>query len=184
MDDRTATAQRRPKASEWRPKFLEQLALTANISQSCRAAGISRRGCYAARETNKRFATLWAAGVEQAADRLEEEAWRRAVEGIERPVWRGGAQVGTTIERSNQLLIFLLRGLRPSRYDRTVHVEHAGEIPAPRVIILQIGDRPARIIDLETVDVRTLTRDELEALRHLRENSIIEGKAKELPAPA
>jgi hypothetical protein len=48
--------------------------------------------------------------------RLEDEAVRRAYEGVERPVFQGGKQVGVVREYSDTLLIFLLKALRPEKY--------------------------------------------------------------------
>ncbi len=51
---------------------------------------------------------------EEVADLLEAEAWRRAVEGVEKPVgWYKGKPGGYVREYSDTLLIFPLRGLRP-----------------------------------------------------------------------
>ncbi len=60
---------------------------------------------------------LLSGAEEVAADRLEAEAWRRAVEGVERPVgWYQGKPGGYVKEYSDVLLIFLLKGLRPEKY--------------------------------------------------------------------
>ena len=53
---------------------------------------------------------------EGAADTLEAEARRRAIEGVEEPVFHKGEQVGTLRKYSDVLLIFLLKGARPERY--------------------------------------------------------------------
>jgi hypothetical protein len=63
----------------------------------------------------------------QAIDRLEDEAIRRASEGVSRPVLYKGRQVfvnGSPIyetEFSDTLLIALLKGLRPETYNRDRH---------------------------------------------------------------
>ncbi|MBX6773030.1 MAG: hypothetical protein IRY83_14975 [Chloroflexi bacterium] len=49
-------------------------------------------------------------------DALEAEAWRRAVDGVERPVYQNGQRVGAVREYSDTLLIFLLKGGRPQKY--------------------------------------------------------------------
>jgi len=56
-------------------------------------------------------------------ENLEAEAWRRAVEGVEKPVFQGGVQVGVIREFSDSVLMFLLRARKPEvyweRYDVT-----------------------------------------------------------------
>ena len=47
---------------------------------------------------------------------LEDEARRRALQGVEKPVFREGRQVGTVTEYSDTLLIFLLKARRPEKF--------------------------------------------------------------------
>ena len=53
---------------------------------------------------------------EEAADTLEAEARRRAIEGVEEPVFHKGQRVGTVRKYSDLLLIFLLKGVRPQKF--------------------------------------------------------------------
>ena len=51
---------------------------------------------------------------------LEDEAKRRAYEGVKKPVYQGGKRVGYVQEYSDTLLIFLLKGTNKAKYgDRT-----------------------------------------------------------------
>jgi len=47
---------------------------------------------------------------------LESEAVRRALSGVTVPVFHQGRECGSTIKHSDQLLMFLLKTLRPDRY--------------------------------------------------------------------
>ena len=49
-------------------------------------------------------------------DLLEDEAWRRAYSGTERPVFQNGALVGKTREYSDLLMELLLKGRRPEKF--------------------------------------------------------------------
>ncbi len=62
------------------------------------------------------YVAAFATAREEAADRLEREAIRRAVDGAEKPVYQAGKLVGTIREYSDTLLIFTLKGLRPEKY--------------------------------------------------------------------
>ncbi len=53
---------------------------------------------------------------EVAADVAEDEAYRRAVQGYLEPVYQQGRQVGTIRKFSDQVLMFLLRGMKPDKY--------------------------------------------------------------------
>ncbi len=63
---------------------------------------------------------------DKIADRLEKEAIRRAVEGVEEPVYYQGEVVGSITRYSDKLLTFLLKGNRPEKYmDK---VQHSGGV--------------------------------------------------------
>jgi len=52
----------------------------------------------------------------RAVEALESEAVRRALTGVEVPVFHQGRECGNTVKHSDQLLMFLLKTLKPSRY--------------------------------------------------------------------
>jgi len=54
--------------------------------------------------------------LEQAVSSLESEAVRRALSGVEIPVFHQGRECGSTVKHSDQLLMFLLKTLCPERY--------------------------------------------------------------------
>ena len=55
-------------------------------------------------------------------ERLEEEADRRGVEGVSKPVFYRGEVVGHTIEYSDTLLMFRLNALAPAKYRYRQHI--------------------------------------------------------------
>ena len=81
---------------------------TVNVTLACRRAGIARRMAYDWQQAD--------AGV----DLLEAELHKRAFEGVERPVYYKGEQVGTWRFYSDALAMFLLKAHRPERYRGTV----------------------------------------------------------------
>ena len=62
------------------------------------------------------FALAWDEAVNIAADALEREAWRRAVEGFEEPVHYRGEVVGYVKKYSDRMLELLLKAHRPEKY--------------------------------------------------------------------
>jgi hypothetical protein len=54
--------------------------------------------------------------MEAGTDLIEQEAWRRAVDGYDRPVFQDGELVGLVRAYSDVLLMMLLRGRRPEAY--------------------------------------------------------------------
>lgn len=62
------------------------------------------------------FAKAYAAAEAAGTDVIEEEAFRRAVKGVEKPVYRAGEVVGHVADYSDAMLMFLLKARRPDRY--------------------------------------------------------------------
>lgn len=67
------------------------------------------------------FYPRWRQAEQDGVDRLEDEATRRGVEGVEKPVYQGGVLVGTVTEYSDTLLNLKLRGKRPEVYNTERH---------------------------------------------------------------
>ncbi len=93
--------------------FLE----TGNVRRACEVAKVGRSSHYRWLEQHKAYREAFNVAKQCAADLLEAEAYRRAVEGVEEPVgWYKGKPGGVVRKYSDVLLIFLLKGLRPEKY--------------------------------------------------------------------
>src|SRR5262252_6847937 len=106
--------------------FLESYRQWANISYACEVSGTPRRDIYQWQERDPQFALAFNIAGEQATERLEREAWRRATEGTPytRTSYWHGEPVGTDskIEYSDQLMMLLLRARKPDIYREKVDV--------------------------------------------------------------
>lgn len=71
--------------------FLETLARHGTVKSACETVGVTRWDAKKERAADPEFDRLWTEATEEAADVLEAEAFRRAVEGFE---------LKTTIKRS------------------------------------------------------------------------------------
>ena len=109
--------------------FLETLAETVNVSAACRKAGIRRRTAYNWRNADPRFAREWDDALDDGIDAMEAELHRRAFEGVEKPVWHKGEQVGTVRHYSDGLAMFLLKAHRPARYRDSYRPPDADRFP-------------------------------------------------------
>ena len=109
-------AARRPRK---RALFLAALTDTVNVTLACRRAGIPRRTAYDWRDADEAFARQWDEALDEGIDLLEAELHRRAFEGVERPVYYKGEQVGTWRFYSDALAMFLMRAHRPEGYRGT-----------------------------------------------------------------
>jgi hypothetical protein len=117
--------------------FLAAYRLTGNITTAAAAAKTGRRSHYDWL-TEEEYALEFEDATDEAGDRLEAEARRRAVEGIERLVFYQGQVVvdkkGKPIiirEYSDRLLETMLKAKRPEQYRDNAHVEHTGPGGAP-----------------------------------------------------
>ncbi len=109
----------------WVRPFLKSLSLNANVTLACRVCEIDRSTPYKYRDVNPVFAKMWREAEAEGADVLEAEAWRRAVEGYDRPVYQSGVLVGTVREFSDTLMQTLLKGHKPDKYRERVSTEHS-----------------------------------------------------------
>lgn len=114
------------RTPENKKKFLATLGETCNVSAAMRSIGMSRTRAYAWRRADPVFAKEWDEVIAtEGADSLEDEAVRRGVTGIEKPIFYQGKKVATVREYSDTMLAMLLNGAKPHKYRLQRH-EHSG----------------------------------------------------------
>lgn len=107
-------------------EFLELLASNGNVTISAQALNLDRRKLYRLRDEQPEFRDAWDSAMAEAADHLEAEARRRAVEGWHEPVFYQGDEVGYVRRFSDTLLIFLMKGANPEKYRDRSSTELSG----------------------------------------------------------
>ena len=111
--------------------FLDRFEEVWTVTHAAAMAGISRKTVYEWANKDPEFAIKFSHAKEAVADMLEQEAIRRACQGINRPVYYQGQKVDTNKEYSDTLLIFLLKGQKPDKYGDKVRQEITGESGGP-----------------------------------------------------
>jgi hypothetical protein len=96
--------------------FLAALAETGMVKEAITRTGVPRATLYRRRSSDAAFATQWAEALALGLDQLRDEGVRRALHGVERPVFHAGKLVGTVRHYSDALLMFLLRSHQPEVY--------------------------------------------------------------------
>lgn len=96
------------------------LSETGNVSLACKTVEIDRATAYRHKKDDTEFSEAWEAATQDAADILEAEAWRRANEGVDEPVFYKGQVCGHVRRYSDLLIMFLLKGIRPEKYREKV----------------------------------------------------------------
>ncbi len=122
----------RPMDATRKQKFLDALAEHGIVGEAARAASLhSHRGClatfYREREADPEFAKAWDEALDLARASIEYELHRRAVEGVEKPVFYLGKEIGSVTEYSDSLLLARIRKLDPE-YRPQQRIEHAGTV--------------------------------------------------------
>lgn len=112
-----------------------------HVANACKAVKIGRRTAYDWRDQDAEFANRWDDIVGASLDDLEQEAYRRAYHGVERPVFYQGAECGSIREYSDSVLMFILKAGRPEKYRDHYKIEHGGHID-----VTQLSDEELRRI--------------------------------------
>lgn len=109
---------------ERRAAFLANYARTGRILASCKAAGLSKRQLEKARR-DRVFLEAYEIAEEEYRESLREELYRRAVEGVEEPVYYKGMRIdnGENRRYSDRLFELELKRQCPE-YREKVDVSH------------------------------------------------------------
>jgi hypothetical protein len=118
-------ARPRPVTDRMRETFLAALEAGESVSAACLTAGIPRRSAYKLRQRDEAFALAWHDALEAGTDLYEDEARRRAIEGVEKPIMYQGKQVGSVREYSDRMLELILKARRPEKYRERHDVQHS-----------------------------------------------------------
>jgi len=103
-------------------RFVEELRTGMSPGKAARTAGISRAGAYRWRNEDPAFDRAWVEAVAEGIDKLEDEAFRRAVDGYNARTVRDkdGNIISEMREYSDSLLALLLKVRRPETFNRPV----------------------------------------------------------------
>lgn len=88
------------------------------IKEACKKIHLERRTFYHWLKNDEQFAKEFNVRKDIVITFLEDEAYRRAVIGVKKPVYQGGEQVGTITEFSDSLLALLLKANAPEKYNK------------------------------------------------------------------
>jgi hypothetical protein len=125
----------------WGPAFLTALSETGSVTKATDAARISYTTPYAHAKKFPEFNTYWEVALAVAGDRLEEEARRRAVEGVEEPMYSAkGDFLGYKRVYSDTLLAMLLKAAKPDKYKDRSAVEVTDKTPPPAYDLTKLTD--------------------------------------------
>jgi hypothetical protein len=136
--------------------FLKAFRVCANISDAAAAVPMDRSLHYRWLKESKSYAAAFERSKEQAAQTLEDECVERARIGVFVPnVWKGefvldenGKPYGTW-QKSDQLLMFALKGARPDKYrERGLFEGKRGEpLAIAATLEIKVGEQKLKHLD-------------------------------------
>jgi hypothetical protein len=117
---------KRPKRpSNW-DIFFGELAKCGNTTKACESINVSRIAVYDRLKYDTEFKARYDAAKALGADGLEDEATRRAHDGVEEAVFFQGVEVATVTKFSDGLIQFLLKANKPEKFKDRSSVEVRG----------------------------------------------------------
>jgi hypothetical protein len=137
--------------------FLAAYVQVGTLLGACRKTDLSRTVHYqwlADPDYEARFVTAH----EEAVETAEMEMRRRAIEGVEKPVYYRGEVVGHITEYSDALLMFMLKAEAPDKYREKI------QLLTPEVMAEQLEILRAELQRRETERARALARLPTEAI--------------------
>jgi len=178
-----------PRHDGWTPEkqigFIEALAQCGCVAEACGRVGMSKQSAYAlrARIDAQSFRIAWDTALDYAVRRISDEAFSRALNGVSRPVFFQGEQIGERRYFDERLTMFILRYRDPERYGAWLDQHVATQHPDGPAILLskalhrvaldafaeEAGDLPPRHPPLVTS--RIVEEEELEERRRQREET-------------
>ena len=146
--------------------FLAGLERGLSVTGAAAAANLPRGALYRWREDDPDFAAAWRMAALAGADLLEDEALRRAMEGVEKPVFYRGQQVGTVRVYNDRLLMWLLQRRQPAAQDLRQALEEADacrqemtrELERARERIAQLGQE---LMEARQAPASAILRDDV-----------------------
>ena len=165
-------------------RFLAAYRECGSIRRAAELAKVSRNTHHTVWIRDPGYAKAFDDATEEAVDRLEEEARRRAVEGVAKVKYHNGRPIinpdtGKPVvkhEYSDPLLMFLLKGARPAKYrDQHRQIDVRGQVEHRRTLTLEELNLPPGSLDV--------IRQALGAIRSRSNLDVIDAQPA-LPVPS
>jgi hypothetical protein len=131
---RSAHAYGQKDSPEMREKFLQKLRDGHTPGKAAALCGLGRRTVFDWKDKDKAFAAAWFDAAEMGIDLLEEEAIRRARDGVRKPIFHAGTICGHVQEYSDTLMTLMLKGRRRDIFN-VERFEHTGADGEPIAVV-------------------------------------------------
>ncbi|GGO92199.1 hypothetical protein [Stakelama pacifica] len=173
----------RPRHDGWTPDkqvaFVEALAECGCVDHACGRVGMSASSAYALRRRvdAQSFRVAWDAALDYAVRRLSDAAFSRALNGVVRPVFYQGEQIGERRYYDERLTMFLLRYRDPVRYGAWLDgMEHQRHPDGAALTLSQAIDRVAQDGWADAFGVERDAHDPIATAHHLTEREVADAR--------
>jgi hypothetical protein len=130
-------------------KLLTAYVGSKSLLKAQSLAGVHRHSHYWWMENDPKYPTYFRRARTIIADQVEEEAYHRAFEGTDWPIYYHGRIIGYYKIYSDKLAIFMLKAMKPEIYGNKSGIEPSGKAtPDFEVIIKHEGEDKPREDDL------------------------------------
>jgi hypothetical protein len=146
--------------------FLQSYEQHGYVGRAASEAGVHRTTVYDWLKSDPEFAADVETAEKAVLERMEEEADRRAIQGMRKPVFYRGDVCGHVQEYSDNLLMFRMKALAPEKYRDRQSIEHSGP-----------DGGPIRHKAEEGLDLSKLSDEELAELEKLVEKAEHQSRA-------
>ena len=146
----TERVQNRQKMKKRR--FLEKYINIGDITLTAKVTGIDRSTHYKWLEEDPEYQLNFAAADKQALDVLESEAYRRAVKGVNKPIYYKGQRCGYVREYSDTLLIVLMKARAPEKYRERHELSGPGGTPLNNELNIIVKDNETKELLAKAVE--------------------------------
>lgn len=116
-------AEKQVYTDDFKETFCSLLEQIPNITAVARLMGVSPRGVMKERKSDAQFNKDIVECIEVGYDTIEEEARRRAVDGVQKPVFYQGEKVDSVTEYSDTLLKELLKAYKPKKFNPAAKID-------------------------------------------------------------
>lgn len=118
-------------------KFIKALELTGRVDLAAKAASAGRSWVYEWRDKDPDFADNWERSLGIGLQRLKDEAFRRAHDGVSEPRFHQGEICGHVQKYSDTLLMFLIKQHDPT-YREHFQIDHGNAGSRPFVFQMML----------------------------------------------
>lgn len=129
------------KARIQQERFLKHFARLGTITHASRQAKLDPTSHSGWMTTDPTYPERFEKAVQAANDELENEARRRAVIGVTKPILHKGEVVETVQEYSDTLLIVLMKGGMPEKYRERYDARISADAPIPVAVYIPDNNR-------------------------------------------